>query len=101
VSAHACADTAPGVFAAHGVGCTPLEPLRQRRDRQGWRVGDEQVHVVGFAVELDQLGVEFCAHVPQRVLAKRHHLIGEKPASVLGYEHKVCVQQRQLCLARR
>ena len=36
VSVHAGADTAAGVFAAHGVGGAALVPLHRRRDRQGW-----------------------------------------------------------------
>jgi hypothetical protein len=35
-----------------------LSRLHQRRDRQGGRVSDEQMHVVGFPVELDQLNIE-------------------------------------------
>ena len=58
MSAHAGADTGSGVFAPHGVGRAASEPLHGRGDGEcGW-VGDEQVHVVGFAVELDPLGIE-------------------------------------------
>lgn len=37
VSAHACADTRAGVFAAHGVSGAALESLDQLRDCQGGR----------------------------------------------------------------
>ena len=51
--------TVPGVFAPHGVGRTAVEALYQHGYRHGWRVGDEQVQVVGFAGVLHQLDVEF------------------------------------------
>lgn len=53
--AHVGADTGSGVRTAHGVGGAAFESLHQNRNRKGRRVGDEQVHVVGFAVELDHL----------------------------------------------
>ena len=58
MSAHAGADTAAGVFASHAVDGAAVEPLHQRGDSERGRVGDEQVHVVGFAVVIDELGVD-------------------------------------------
>jgi hypothetical protein len=58
VSAHAGADELTGEFAAHSLSATAFEALERDGDRQGGRASDEQVHVVGFAVELDQLDVE-------------------------------------------
>ena len=93
VSAHAGADTAAGVFAAHGVGRAACEPLHRDGDRQRWRVGDEQVQVVGFAGEFDQLDVQVGAHRGRGVLAEGEHLVGEHFAPVLGCEHRMRVQQ--------
>ena len=36
----------------------PLDPLGENRNRQSGRIQDEQVHVVGLAVELDQLDAQ-------------------------------------------
>jgi hypothetical protein len=51
------------------------------------------VHVVGLAVEFDQLDIEFGAPVAHGVLAVGEHGVGEHPAPVFGYEHQVGVQQ--------
>jgi len=73
VSAHAGADASAGVFAPRGVSRAALEPLHQNGNRQGGRVGHEQMHVVSFAVELHQLDIEVGAHRTQGVLAKGEH----------------------------
>ena len=51
-------DAGAGVFAAYRVRGTSFESLNQGGDRQCGRVGDEQVNVVGFAVEVDLFGVD-------------------------------------------
>ena len=53
MSAHAGADTRAGELAPDRMGGAAFETLHQDGDRQDGRVGDKQVHVVGFAVELD------------------------------------------------
>jgi hypothetical protein len=58
VAAHPGADTGCGELMPHGVGGAAFGSLHEGGDRLGGRVGDEQVHVVGFAVELDQLNGE-------------------------------------------
>jgi len=70
VSAHAGADTRAGELTPHGVSRPALEPLHQNGNGQGWRVSDQQMHVVGFAVELHQLDSELGAHRMQGVLTK-------------------------------
>jgi hypothetical protein len=96
VATHAGADTNAGVFAADRVSGAAFEPSGQNGNRQrGW-VCDQEVHVVGFAVELDQFGVEVGAHSAHGVLGEGEHGVGEHPASVLGCEHQVCVQQRHV-----
>jgi len=55
------------------------------------RVGDQQVHVVGLPVELDQFGVELDAHAAHGVLGEGEHGVGEHRAPVVGYEYEVGV----------
>ena len=57
-------------------------------------LGDKQMDVVGFAVELRQCDIEFGADGLQGVLAKGEHVSGEHPAPILGHENKVCIRQR-------
>jgi NAD(P)-dependent dehydrogenase (short-subunit alcohol dehydrogenase family) len=47
------------------------------------------VHVVGLAVELDQLDIEIGAHTTRGVLAVGEHGVGENRVPVFGYENKV------------
>jgi hypothetical protein len=53
---------------------------------------DEQVDVIGFAVELPQLGAEVLADLPHDLLAAGEHLLVEHATSVLGDEHQVDVE---------
>jgi hypothetical protein len=55
---HAGADTRASELAPYRVSGAAFEALHQDGDRQSWRVGHEQMHVVGPAAEFDQLGVE-------------------------------------------
>src|SRR5688500_3813136 len=55
VAAQAGADTRAGELAPYRVSGAAFEALHQDGDRQGGRVGHEQV---GFAVERDHFGVE-------------------------------------------
>jgi len=52
----------------------------------------EQVYVVLFAVELDQVGLEVLAHLPHDLFAAGQHLVVEDVPPVLGDEHQVCMQ---------
>ena len=54
----------PVYWPAHRVGGRGFEPRRERRDGRGRRVLHERVQVVGFAVELDRIDVEFNAPAP-------------------------------------
>ena len=56
--------------------------------------GDEQVHMVGFAVELHQFDGELGAYGAHGVLAVGEHGVSEHRSAVFGYEHQVGVQQR-------
>jgi hypothetical protein len=93
VFAHVGADTAAGVFGAHRAGGTAFEPLRERRDGRGGRVVHEQVHVVGFAVELDSIDVEFNAQGADGVFAEGEYFVGEHRRPVFGHEVRVGVVQ--------
>jgi hypothetical protein len=46
----------------------PFEAVDQARHRVLWRVVDEQVHVFGFAIHLDQLSLEVAADLPENGL---------------------------------
>jgi hypothetical protein len=50
-------------------------------------VGDEWVHVVGFTVELDELGIEIGARGAHGVFAVGEHRVGEYRPPVLRHEH--------------
>ena len=84
VAVHPGADTHPGVFAAHRVSGAALEALGENGNRQGGRVGDQQVRMVGLAVELDQLDIELGAHTAQGVFAEGEHGVGEHRPPILG-----------------
>jgi hypothetical protein len=60
------------------------------------------VDVVGFAVELDQLGVEFGAHATHGVLGEGEHRVGEHRAGRYFVTNTwwACSKER-LCRARR
>lgn len=68
MSAHAGAGTDAGVFAADRVSGAAFEALDRDGDRQGGRISDKEMHVVGFAVELDQLDIELGVHRAHGVL---------------------------------
>jgi hypothetical protein len=50
------------------------------------------VHVITFAVELDQFGFEVGTDGPHDVLAASMDLLGERTAPVLGSEDQVGVE---------
>ncbi len=94
MSAHVGANTSAGEFSSYLVCGSAFEPLGENRYRErGW-IRDQEVNVVGFAVEFDQLSAQVGAHGAQGVLAVGEHGVGEHPAPVLGDEHQVRVQQR-------
>ena len=94
VAAHAGADTHTGEFAPDRVSGAAFESLSQNRNRHcGW-IRHEQVHVVGLAVELNQLGIEVGAHAAHGVLAEGEHGIGEHRARYKVGEYQVGMQQR-------
>ena len=71
VAAHAGTDAAADEFVSpHCVGGATIQALYECRDCHCGQVGDEKVHVVGFAVELDQLDIEIGAHVVHGVLGE-------------------------------
>jgi hypothetical protein len=94
VCAHAGADTLTGEFAPDRVSGMAFEALDQEGDRLSGGVSDEQVHVVGFAVELDQLDIELGADSAHGGFGEREHRIGEQRTPVVGHQHQVRVQQR-------
>lgn len=73
-----------------------VRPLSRcaRTEIASGRIGDQYMHVVGFAVELDQLDIELGAHGAHGGFGEGEHWIGEQFASKLGHEDEVGVQQR-------
>jgi hypothetical protein len=51
------------------------------------------VHVVGFVLGLDQLGIEVGADGVRDVCALGEHRVGEDGKPAFGHEHQVRVQQ--------
>jgi hypothetical protein len=47
------------------------------------------MHMVGLAVELDQLDIEFGAYAAHYVLGEDEHGVGEHRAPVCGSEHQM------------
>jgi hypothetical protein len=62
VSAYAGADTCTGELTPDRVGGAFFEVLGQNRYRHCGRMRHEQVQAVGFAVDLNPLGIEVGAH---------------------------------------
>jgi hypothetical protein len=75
------------------VGGAALETLGQNGYREGRRVSDQQMDVVGLAVELDQFDVQVGAHSAHGVLGEGEHGVGEQVWPVFGYD-EVGVQKR-------
>jgi hypothetical protein len=93
VAAHAGADTRTGELA--------FEALHQGGDRQSGRVGDQQVHVVGLAVELDQLDIELGADGGHGGCAECEPCIGEHWARRYFVTNTTCARSSDtLCRAR-
>ncbi|GAB2818084.1 hypothetical protein GCM10027073_57090 [Streptomyces chlorus] len=53
---------------------------------------DEQMHVIGLAVELAQLHIEAGAHLTHDLLAPPQHVVIKGAAPVLGDEHQVSLK---------
>jgi hypothetical protein len=87
VAGHAGANTLTGEFPSHLVCGAVFEALGKNGYRKrGWMC-NQQVQVVGLAVELDQLGIEVGAHSARGGFGEGEHWIGEHPGPVPGYEH--------------
>ena len=94
MAAHAGTHTRAGEFAPYRVGGAALETLGKNGYRECSRVSDQQMDVVGFAVELDQFGVQVDAHTAHGALGEGEYGVGEQASPVFGYEDEVGVQQR-------
>jgi hypothetical protein len=77
-----------GEFLAERAGGDALEGADEPGQGDLRRVADEEVDVVGFAVEL----AEFRAEVPHDLLAAGQGLSGERAAPVLRREDQVCME---------
>jgi hypothetical protein len=81
-----------GVVAAHDSGRHAFEAVDELGDGHLGRVADMEVDVVGFAVELGQVGLEVLADRPEDRLEVAEMIVVEHPAAVLGDEDQVNVQ---------
>lgn len=72
------AGTHVGEFAPYRIGGAALEMLGENGYRECWRVCDQQVDVVGFAVELDQFDALVEAHTAHGVLGEGERGVGEQ-----------------------
>lgn len=84
MSAHAGADAGTGEFAAHRVGGAAFEPLGENGDRECGRISNQQVHVVGLAVELHQIDIQLGADGAHGGFGEGEYGIGEQ----LGFEQE-------------
>ena len=67
---------------------TPFEGVDQPGAGDGRRVAHEQVHVIGSAVELGQLGTQVGAHLPDGVLAVGEHRVVEHATPIPRDKHQ-------------
>jgi hypothetical protein len=66
----------------------------------GLAVGDQKVHAVGFAIELDQVDIQLGAEGAHDVFAEGEHRLGEHRPTLLGYEYQMCVEQPSAAIGR-
>ncbi len=84
-----------GELLAQAAGGDALEAVDQLRDGDLGREVDQQVHVVGVAVEHDQLDLEVVADHAHDLFHPREVPVTEHAMPILGHEHRVCVQQER------
>ena len=98
---HAGADAGAGEFSPCLVSGAAFEALHQSRNRRrGW-IGDVQVHVIGFAVELDSLDAS-SAHTLRVVCSQKVSMasVNTGPRYVVTKTRCGC-SSGPLCRARR
>ena len=78
-----------GVLLAEQPRRDALEAVHQRRQSHFRRVVNEQVHVIGISVELDQLGPEAVTDLDHDVCTAGEDLVGEHPTPVLRHEDQM------------
>ena len=80
-----------GELPAHIPAGHPFEAVDEMRDSDLGREGHQQVHMVGFAVELDQFALEVGAHVAEDRFQSGQVRVSEHFVTVLGNENQVRV----------
>jgi len=78
------------LLAKHPAG-DALEAVHERGERDLGRVVDEQVNMIGLAIELDELCVEIVTDGTKDRLERRHVLLTEDTAPVFGHEDQMCM----------
>jgi hypothetical protein len=76
-----------GEFLAQPATGHPFEAVDQSRQRDFRGEVDEQVHVVGLPVELDQFDFEVLAHRPHDLFESGEVAVREHTMSILGDEN--------------
>src|SRR6266568_6687838 len=82
----------PGELLAQPAGGDAFEGADEAGQGDLGRVVHEQVHVIGFAVELAEFRAEVRADLPHDLLAAGQDLPGERAAPVLRREDQVRVE---------
>ena len=81
-----------GVFLTQASGRDALEGVDEPGQGERRWIVDQEVDVVGFAVELAQLGAEVRADLAHDLFTAGKHAVVEHAAPVLGDEHQVDVK---------
>lgn len=71
-----------------------FEGCDQIRQCHLWRVVDEQVDMIVFAVEFHQFSIEVMADIRQNRLHRIQMLLLEHVASILSYEYQVNMKSK-------
>lgn len=85
MSVHGCSVAASGVVGAYPSGVRAFASARVSADWYLWWVTGEEVYVVGFGVELDQVRVEALADMADGGLAAGEHGVVEHLSVVVGH----------------
>lgn len=94
VAAHRRPVHRTGVLGSQIPGRDTFQAVHQFRHCDLGRVVDEEVNVVGFAVELGEFGLETPAHPRHDLFAAAEHRVSEHTTPVFRYEDQVDMHRR-------
>jgi hypothetical protein len=78
------------------IGGYTVEPQHLGGDRKRQRVGDQQLRVLGFPIELDQPNIGVSANVVSGLLAQNEHFVDHHWTPLCGHELQLNVQLRHI-----